>query len=165
MEVDAIILPQKLSEKLKEKAEETDYLPEELAVEMLFKSLGQELDPEELVKHYQALSEKYLKDAKEFMSKGDLVQASEKLWGATALKVKMVAAKRGLKLEKHGSMWSFISKLSIESEDEDIVRFFNTANALHKNFYENEMDQRALEISAKDIEKLIEKLKRISIDL
>lgn len=91
MEVDAIILPQKLSEKLKEKAEETDYLPEELAVEMLFKSLGQELDPEELVKHYQALSEKYLKDAKEFMSKGDLVQASEKLWGATALKVKMVA--------------------------------------------------------------------------
>jgi hypothetical protein len=105
--------------------------------------------------HYQALSEKYLAEAREFLGKGDLVQASEKLWGAAALAIKTAAAKRGLKLERHGSLWSFVSKLSAESEDEDIVRFFNTANALHRNFYENEMDQRALEISAKDIEKLI----------
>jgi len=43
-----------------------------------------------------------------------------------------------------------------------LYRFFNTANALHKNFYENEMPKEAVEVSAEDIEKLIEKLRRIS---
>jgi hypothetical protein len=45
------------------------------------------------------LSEKYLAEGRKLLKEGDLVQASEKLWGATALTVKMVAAKRGLKLE------------------------------------------------------------------
>lgn len=64
-----IILPKKLDEKLRKKAEETGYLPEELAIELLHKDLNQELDPEDLVEHYQALSEKYLAEAKEFLGK------------------------------------------------------------------------------------------------
>ena len=58
--MESIILPKKLNEKLRERAKEIDSLPEELVMEMLFKSLGEELDPEGLVEHYQALSEKYL---------------------------------------------------------------------------------------------------------
>jgi len=87
----SIMLPQRLSEKLKEKAKETDSLPEELGVELLSKSLNEELDPEGLVEHYQSLSEKYLGEARELLKKGDLVQASEKFWGATALTIKMLA--------------------------------------------------------------------------
>lgn len=94
---------------LRDKAEETDSLPDELAAEILFKGLGEELDPEDLVEQYQTLSEKYLAEAKELLKEGDLVQASEKLWGAAALIVKMVAAKRGLKLEQHGGLWVFIN--------------------------------------------------------
>jgi hypothetical protein len=90
-------------------------LPEELAVEILFKGLGEESDPEELVEHYRALSEKYLDEAKEFLKKGDLVQASEKMWGATA----------------------------------------------HRNFYENEMDRKAVEVIAGNVEKLIVKLRKM----
>ena len=44
-----------------------------------------------------------------------------------------------MKLEEHGSLWAFVNVLSIKRGDKDIIRFFNTANALHKNFYENEM--------------------------
>jgi len=33
-------------------------------------SLNEELDPEDLAKHYQALSEKYLKDAEELLNLG-----------------------------------------------------------------------------------------------
>ena len=72
------------------------------------------------------------------MSKEDLVQTSEKLWDAAALAVKMVAAKRGLKLEAH-RMWDFVSRLSRESRDEEIITFFHVANSLHRNFYENQM--------------------------
>jgi hypothetical protein len=157
----SISLPQKLGEKLRDKAEETDSLPDELAVEILFTGLGEELDPEDLLEHYQALSEKYLSEAKEFLSKGDLVQSSEKLWGATALTVKMVAAKRGLKLERHGSLWGFIDTLVRESGDREIVIAFGAANALHRNFYEDEMTAETVKISAEEIEKLITKLQRI----
>ncbi len=81
------------------------------------------------------------------MKKGDLAQpfkkaltenASLTFWGATALTIKMVAAKRGLKLKEHGSLWAFVNVLSKKSGDKDIIRLFNTANALHRNFYENE---------------------------
>lgn len=108
------------------------------------------------------LSEKYLGEAKELLSKGDIVQSSEKLWGATSLTVKTVAAKRGLKLEKHGSLWSFISKLSKESGDKDIITLFQVANSLHWNFYENQMNEEVLEIATENIEKLISKLKGFS---
>jgi len=160
-EVTYIILPKRLGEKLRKKAEATGYLTEELGVELLRKSLNEELDPEDLVEHYQALSEKYFEEAKELL-KRDLVQASEKFWGATALTIKMLAAKRGLKLEEHGSLWAFINILAMENNDRDIIRLFHVANGLHKNFYENEMPREAVEVSAEDIEKLIEKLRRIS---
>jgi len=151
-EVTYIILPKRLGEKLRKKAEATGYLTEELGVELLRKSLNEELDPEDLVEHYQALSEKYFEEAKEFLKKRDLVQASEKFWGATALTIKMLAAKRGLKLEEHGSLWAFINILATESKDRDIIGLFHVANGLHKNFYENEMPREAVEVSAEDIE-------------
>lgn len=159
--VSSITLPQKLDEKLREKAEERGELPEELAIEIIFKSLGEEPNPVELMEHYQALSEKYLAEAKKFLGKQDLVQTSEKLWGAASLAVKTAAARRGLKLEKHGSLWDFVSKLSKESGDKEIIRSFHVANALHRNFYENEMTKEAIEIALEDIEELITKLGKV----
>ena len=70
MEVASIILPQKLGVKLREKAEEAGYLPEEFGVELIRRSLN-----EELVEHYQSLSEKYLREARKLLKEGDLVQA------------------------------------------------------------------------------------------
>ena len=111
------------------------------------------------MEHYQALSEKYLAEAKDFLTKGNLVQTCEKLWGASALAVKSVAARRGLKLERHGSLWAFVSGLSKESNDEELVIFFTVANGLHRNFYEDQMNKESLEIAARSIEKLITKLR------
>lgn len=154
-----IILPRKLSDKIREKAAETGYLPDELGVEFVRMGLNEELDPEDLVEQYRELSEKYLAEAKEFLSTGDLVQASEKLWGASALAVKSVAAKRGLQSEKRGGLWVFVNLLAKESEDKDIVGFFGEANALHRNFYEDEMEKESVGILAPRIEQLIAKLK------
>jgi len=162
MAVASISLPQKLGVKLREKAEEAGYLPEEFGVELIRRSLDEELDPEDLVEQYQSLSEKYLAEAKELLREGDLVQASEKFWGAAALTIKMVAAKRGLTLEEHGSLWNFINTLEKVSGDKDIVTFFGVANALHRNFYENEMKQETVEIAAENIEKLVDKLRENS---
>jgi len=159
MELVSVTLPRKLSSRLREKAQEIGTFPEELTVELILQGLNEELDPEELVEHYQALSEKYLAEARELLKRGDLVQTSEKLWGATALAVKAVAAKRGLKLERHGSLWNFVSKLSKEKGDENIITLFIVANGLHRNFYEDQMNKESLEVAIKNIEQLIGKLR------
>ena len=162
MGVASIDLPQKLGVKLREKAEEAGYLPEEFGVELIRKSLDEELDPEDLVEHYQSLSEKYLTEAKELLKEGDLVQASEKFWGASALAVKRIGAKKGLKLEEHGGLWSFVNVLAMQSGDKDLTTFFHVANSLHRNFYEDEMKRETIEIAAENIELLIDKLSAIS---
>ena len=110
----------------------------------------------------QELSEKYLEEAKELLSKGDLVQASEKLWGASALAVKRIGAEKGLKLEEHGGLWSFVNLLAMQSGDKDLTTLFHVANSLHRNFYEDEMKRETVEIAAKNIEQLITKLMRFS---
>lgn len=157
----SIILPKKLSEKLKEKAAEAGYLPDELCAELLCTSLNEELEPEDLIEQYQVLSDKYFNDAKELLEEDDLVQTSEKLWGAAALTVKMVAVKRGLKLEEQGSLWDFLNTLSKERKDKQIIRLFYTASALHQNFYEAQMNKEVLEIALGDVEILITKLNDI----
>jgi len=65
-------------------------------------------------------------------------------------------------LEEHGGVWAFVNVLSIKSADKNSIRFFNTANDLHRNFYEDEMSKEAVEDPAEDIERLIDKLRRIS---
>jgi uncharacterized protein (UPF0332 family) len=162
MEAESIVLPQKRGKILREKAEEAGYLPEEFGVELIRRSLNEELDPEDLVEHYQSLSEKYLREAKELLKKGDLVQASEKFWGASALAVKRIGAKKGLKLEEHGGLWSFMNVLAMQSGDKDLTTFFHVANSLHRNFYEDEMKRETVEIAAENIEKLVDKLRKIS---
>ena len=161
MEVESIVLPQKLGKMLRKKAEETGYLPEDLGIEFVLRGLNEDIDPEDLVEHYQLLSESYLTEARKMLQAGDLVQASEKLWGASALAVKAIAAKRGLKLEQHGSLWNFVSTLSTERRDEDSSLYFSVANSLHRNVYEDQMNKEVIELLARRIETLIAKLLEI----
>ncbi|MHC1578041.1 MAG: PaREP1 family protein, partial [Candidatus Methanospirareceae archaeon] len=88
--------------------------------------------------------------------------ASEKLWGASALAVKRIGAEKGLKLEEHGGLWSFVNLLAMQSGDKDLTTLFHVANSLHRNFYEDEMKRETVEIAAKNIEQLITKLMRFS---
>jgi len=52
--------------------------------------------------------------------------------------------------------------LAKESGDKDFNKFFGEANALHSNFYEDEMEKESVEAILEDLEKLIAKLKEAS---
>ena len=90
-----LILPRRIEEKLREEAEKTGASIEEVALDALYRGISEKVDPTERMELYVRLSEKYLRDAEEFLAKGDYVQASKKLWGAASLMVKAVAASRG----------------------------------------------------------------------
>lgn len=114
-----------------------------------------------MAEHYYNLNRKYLKEAEEFLARGDPIQASEKLWGATAEMVKAVAAKRGIELRSHRDLWIFVDKLADELKDSDVVKFFSIANALHQNFYEAWMPLGAVKRDAEAVRQLNEKLEKL----
>jgi len=107
------------------------------------------------------LMQKYLKEAETFLAKGDYVQASEKLWGAAAEIVKVVAAKRGVDLKTHSDLWDFVTKLRIELKDPEISRLFSQANYLHQNFYEGIMPPQAVKDTADAVKEFISKLEKL----
>jgi len=72
----ALILPRKIERKLREESERTGASVEEIALEALVKGMNERVDPAERAELYARISEKYLRDAEELLTKGGFVQAS-----------------------------------------------------------------------------------------
>lgn len=69
------------------------------------------------------------------LDEGDLLQASEKGWGAASQLVKAVAEERGWRHKTHGDLYRVVNRLASELADERLQVLFHSANALHQNFY------------------------------
>lgn len=109
-------------------------------------------------KRYIELNNKYLKDAEAALAGRDYLQASEKLWGATAKAVEAVAAKRGILIRSHERLWDFVERLDQEYPEWRLAEKFSIASALHTNFYEGWMPPRIVERNAEAVKELIERL-------
>jgi hypothetical protein len=156
----SLVLPKKIEKKLKEEVERTGISEEELMIEALSKFLNEPLDPETKAEIHLKLSEKYIKDAEEFLTKKDLVQASEKAWGAAAQIVKALATKEGKELRSHGELHRYVAELSKEKGDREIMKFWFSATSLHQNFYENWFPEEAVRSAVEDVKNFIEKLRK-----
>ena len=88
------------------------------------------------VKRYLKLNEKYVNDANDCLKKGDYVQASEKLWGATVTIVKAIAAQRQKTIKTHEGISFFMAQIAKELKDQSINSVSLIADGLHQNFYE-----------------------------
>ena len=107
---------------------------------------------------YQQASEHFLAQARQELADGDLPQASEKGWGATAQILKAIAEQRGWEHNRHRHYLRIASRLRAETGDGDIRRLFGGASLLHENFYENEMIADDVADGLDDVEALIDKL-------
>ena len=70
----------------------------------------------------------------------DLVQASEKLWGAAAHAVMAVAQERGWEYRSHRSLKRAAISLSREHGDPLLELQFGIAEKFHRNFYHDDME-------------------------
>jgi hypothetical protein len=104
------------------------------------------------------MSRQLLEQGREALSQGELVQASEKLWGAAAQMVKSVAERRGWSHTSHRELFQVVNRLAQEIGDSEVRRLFQIANSLHTNFYENWMTQEYVEDSIGQIQEFINKL-------
>lgn len=113
----------------------------------------------ERVENYLKLNNKYLKEGDTLLEKGDYVQASEKFWGATAEAIKAIAAQREVDIRSHGELHRFVTALSKELNDSELLRYFASASALHQNFYENWLTGEMVTNYAKAVKSLVGKLR------
>ena len=112
-----------------------------------------------ITRQYQQASAHFLAQARRELAAGDLPQASEKGWGATAQMLKAIADERGWEHSRHRHYFRIASRLRAETGDGDIRRLFNIARALHENFYEDEMMAADVADALDDVEALLDKLR------
>ena len=77
-----------------------------------------------------------LEQAGRELAAGDVLQASEKGWGAAAHTVKAIAEPRGWRHERHGDLFGVARRISDEFDQPRIRELFGLASVLHRNFYE-----------------------------
>lgn len=110
---------------------------------------------------YAETSRQLLGDAHRELDAGDLIQASEKLWGAAAHMVKEFAARRGWPHGSHRNLNETISRLPRETSDPDLLDLFAYAQSLHVNFYEDWQTPDFVERGVTTVEHLVAKLERL----
>ncbi len=77
----------------------------------------------------------FLADADREYESGDILQASEKLWGAASHAVVAEMQARDIDANGHRKVKRFVQELSEELDDPLVYSLFKHAETLHVNFY------------------------------
>lgn len=109
------------------------------------------LEPRIKVERYAGRSLNYLRNAAKFIDRGDAEKASEFLWGSIVQALKAVALSKGFLLKNHAAIWNYVDALTKDLQNKDIRDAFVSANLLHTNFYESELELDRVRILADDI--------------
>jgi len=146
-----IVIPESTARRVREAAEKHGMTPEEYIVDLLTR----DLDPKERVREYLEATRSLISQAREELERGDLRQASEKIWDACALAIKAYAlARKGLRLESHRELWLYKNEVARELGDWVRTAFLK-ADSTHKNFYEELATREDVEDSLREVEKLV----------
>ena len=116
---------------------------------------------QERIEYHTATSRDFMAKAPVYLAADDLVQASEKGWGAAAQMVKAAAEKRGWDHGGHRQLWQAVNRLVDETGDEGIRDVFVDASSLHVNFYEGTLSRNTVTAYLIRVAELVEKLDRL----
>ena len=111
-----------------------------------------------------ATSRRFIIQADAELAAGDLLQASEKGWGAAAHAIKAIAEERGWRHDSHARLFTVARRLARETGRSEISDLFYTASDVHKNFYEGKMTKEVIADSLAKIRTLLEILSGLSTE-
>ena len=112
-------------------------------------------------RYYNSTERDFLTKARRYLAEGDLLQASEKGWGAAAQMVKWIAEARGWPHDGHHQLWRAVNRLVEETGDRDIRTAFGLAGTLHTNFYEGWLPRETVEDHLDQVADLLSKLETL----
>ena len=87
---------------------------------------------------YEEISRHLLQQAGEELDKGDALQASEKIWGATAHALKAIAQQRGWNHRFHNHLRAAAFYLAAAWDRPDWITTFSSLEGSHTNYYEHQ---------------------------
>ena len=94
--------------------------------------------------HFQTAQDFLAASDSEFAA-GDILQGSEKLWGAAAHAVMAVAQQRGWRFGDHRSLQAAANRLADELHEPRLAEQFSLAQKFHANFYHDFMQDYEIE--------------------
>ena len=114
--------------------------------------------PDAEAERHTEISRDALRNARRELAQGDLMQASEKAWGAAAHAVKATAEKRRWFSEADWKLQRATEIITIELKDADIIGSYYTARHAHFNFYGHLYDAQGVGLAIDAAENLVAKL-------
>lgn len=112
--------------------------------------------------YYIRTSRRFLAQAQEEFNRSDMLQASEKAWGAAAQAVKATAEQRGWQHSTHVRLFENVKRISQETGDPELFDLFHVANSLHQNFYEGWQDDEFVQRGIQRERVLVERLNALN---
>ncbi len=108
-----------------------------------------------VIADHESQAQEFLGKAREYLTAGDLHQASEKGWGAATHMAKAVAVAQGWEYETHAG-FSVVLNQAWQTTGNDRLRALRgIANELHGNYYRRKRHLNA-EVIERDIESVAE---------
>ena len=111
-----------------------------------------------LVEEHVQTARVFLDESDALFGEGDVLQGSEKIWGAAAHAVMAVAQQRGWAYGSHRNMKNAVSRLSQETGDASIGDRFAVAEKFHINFYHHGMEDYQIDDDRPRVRALVERL-------
>ena len=112
-------------------------------------------EPETHQQKHTRLAWQLLNQADHELMAGDLLQSSEKLWGATSHALKALCESRGWRHSKYAQREYAVKRLTAELNRPAILDAFRVAEACHANFYNDWLTAEELEENRQSIHRLI----------
>ena len=88
-----------------------------------------------LAREHAERAQEFLEASDREFAAGDILQASEKLWGAAAHAVMAAAQRNGRKPGSHRGLIEAVARLAEEHNDASLEAGFAVAELFHRNFY------------------------------
>ena len=113
---------------------------------------------------YEEISRHLLEQAQEELDKGDILQASDKVWGATAHAVKAVCQRMGWNHQAHNHLRAAANYVFAEFGRDDLMLAFGYLEALHANYYEHQWEASEIRIGITNATLVIRELSAVPLD-
>ena len=117
-----------------------------------------------LTSEHVETAQRYLDDADRDYAAGDILQASEKLWGAASHVVIAGMKSRGVEVKTHRAMMHAVEDLAIEFKDTSLASEFATARYFHSNFYNGTMENHEFIADRPKVQRFVKRMLELTND-
>ncbi len=112
---------------------------------------------------YSAISRRFVVHARDELSRGNRLQASEKVWGAANYALKAVAVQRGWRHRGQRNVFAVADQLAAERSRPAFKDYLILARGIHYNFYENDLEEGDIEDGINSVERYIADLEAVRV--